>query len=85
VLLACRLTDFGFAGVLREGVTHHSTQNLGTISHCAPEVLQSGRMSPAADVYAFAILSECQVGWGQGWGCLGLVFVGSLYAARTAH
>jgi serine/threonine protein kinase len=56
--LCCRLTDFGLAGVLREGLTHNSTQHLGTISHCAPEVLQDGHVSPAADVFAFGIMSE---------------------------
>jgi serine/threonine protein kinase len=53
-----KLTDFGLAGVLRNGVTHHTTQHLGTITHCAPEILQDGRLSPAADVYAFGIMSE---------------------------
>lgn len=53
-----KLTDFGLAGVLRDGITHHSTQNLGTVSHCAPEVLAAGHVSPAADVYAFGIMSK---------------------------
>jgi serine/threonine protein kinase len=58
-----KLTDFGLAGVLRNGVTHHTTQHLGTITHCAPEILQDGRLSPAADVYAFGIMSKsCRLG-----------------------
>lgn len=51
-----KVTDLGLAGILREGMTHNSTQNLGTISHCAPELLQDGRVSPAADVYAFGVM-----------------------------
>jgi serine/threonine protein kinase len=31
---------------------------VGTLSHMAPEVLQEGRLSTAADVYSFGVLSE---------------------------
>jgi serine/threonine protein kinase len=41
------------------GQTHRSTRTLGTVSHMAPELLRLGRMSSAADVYAFSIMSEC--------------------------
>jgi serine/threonine protein kinase len=40
------------------GQTHRSTRTLGTVSHMAPELLRLGRMSSAADVYAFGIMSE---------------------------
>ncbi len=53
-----KLCDFGLAGVLRDGVTHRSTQTFGTVSHAAPEVLGSGHVSPAADVYAFGVMSK---------------------------
>lgn len=35
--------------------THVSSMFQGTLSHMAPEVLLSGRMSKAADVYAFGV------------------------------
>eukprot|EP00879_Flechtneria_rotunda_P006938 GHRR01007285.1.p1 GENE.GHRR01007285.1~~GHRR01007285.1.p1 ORF type:complete len:862 (+),score=270.91 GHRR01007285.1:709-3294(+) len=51
-----KLSDFGLAAVLLEGATHRSTQRTGTITHTAPEVLGSGHLSPAADVYSFGIM-----------------------------
>ena len=30
---------------------------VGTVTHMAPELLAGGKMSPAADVYAFGVLS----------------------------
>lgn len=53
-----KISDFGLATVLMDGATHRSTASMGTITHMAPEVLKSGRMSLAADVYSFAIMSE---------------------------
>lgn len=46
-----KISDFGLAAVLLDGATHRSTASLGTITHCAPEMLRSGHMSRAADVY----------------------------------
>ncbi|WIA08244.1 hypothetical protein OEZ85_007689 [Tetradesmus obliquus] len=51
-----KISDFGLASRLLDGATHRSTQTTGTISHSAPEVLTTGRMSPAADVYSFGIM-----------------------------
>lgn len=42
-----------------DGATHRSTASMGTITHMAPEVLRSGHMSAAGDVYSFGIMSEC--------------------------
>jgi serine/threonine protein kinase len=53
-----KISDFGLASCLLDGATHRSTQTTGTISHSAPEVLTTGRMSTAADVYSFGIMSE---------------------------
>jgi serine/threonine protein kinase len=53
-----KISDFGLASRLLDGATHRSTQTTGTISHSAPEVLTTGRMSTAADVYSFGIMSE---------------------------
>eukprot|EP00798_Chlamydomonas_sp_ICE-L_P006048 gene6048-2665_t len=40
---------------LAEDETHLSTQTIGTVSHMAPELLSAGKLSPAADLYAFGI------------------------------
>lgn len=64
-LLCCqvsKISDFGLASTLIDGATHRSTQTMGTISHSAPEVLTTGRLSPAADVYSFGIMSKCITG-----------------------
>ncbi|KAF8067305.1 Bmx [Scenedesmus sp. PABB004] len=53
---SARISDFGLASTLLEGATHRSTATVGTISHTAPEVLTSGRQSPAADVYSYGIM-----------------------------
>lgn len=55
-LQVAKISDFGLAGVLQEGRSHHSTKTLGTISHCAPEVLKHGHVSPAGDVYSFGLM-----------------------------
>ncbi|GBF97019.1 hypothetical protein Rsub_09492 [Raphidocelis subcapitata] len=51
-----KLSDFGLSRVLASDATHRSTRSVGTITHCSPELLRSGRASTAADVYAFGIL-----------------------------
>lgn len=54
-----KVCDFGFSKCLRAGQSHCSTASAGTITHQAPEVLRHGHLSPAADVYAFGIISKC--------------------------
>eukprot|EP00775_Hariotina_reticulata_P005704 gene5704-5944_t len=51
-----KISDFGLAATLMDGATHRSTASMGTITHMAPEVLRSGHMSAAADVYSFGIM-----------------------------
>uniref|UniRef100_A0A383WJZ4 Protein kinase domain-containing protein n=1 Tax=Tetradesmus obliquus TaxID=3088 RepID=A0A383WJZ4_TETOB len=51
-----KVCDFGFSQCLRAGQSHCSTAAAGTITHQAPEVLLSGHLSPAADIYAFGII-----------------------------
>ncbi|KIZ00671.1 hypothetical protein MNEG_7293 [Monoraphidium neglectum] len=51
-----KVSDFGLSRVLNAGATHRSTRTFGTITHMGPEVLRLGKISPAADVYAFGIL-----------------------------
>jgi hypothetical protein len=53
-----KVCDFGFSQCLRAGQSHCSTAAAGTITHQAPEVLQSGHLSPAADIYAFGIIRK---------------------------
>lgn len=55
-----KVCDFGFSKCLRAGQSHCSTASAGTITHQAPEVLRSGHLSPAADVYAFGIIRKCR-------------------------
>lgn len=44
----------------------HTPQNYGTITHMPPELLTTGELRPAADVFSFGVLSECAwalAGW----------------------
>ena len=54
--LVAKVADFGLSAKLDDDQTHISEVRSGTISHMAPELLQSHVSSPAADVYAFGIL-----------------------------
>ena len=53
---AAKVSDFGLSRALNPGATHRSTRTCGTVTHQAPELLRLGKLSAAADVYAFAIL-----------------------------
>ncbi|WIA28752.1 hypothetical protein OEZ86_011286 [Tetradesmus obliquus] len=54
---ACaKVADLGVSRALQQHKTHRTTQNLGTITHTAPELLRFGRMSPASDIYSFGIM-----------------------------
>lgn len=74
-----KVTDFGLSRALQIGQTHRSTRTLGTVTHMAPELLRSGKLSAAADVYSFGIMSkppklkELRVVWilRRSWGCGG--------------
>ena len=59
-----KVGDFGFARVLGGGGDASvSTGTYGTVTHCPPELLTAGRLSKAADVYAFGVLCwECYTG-----------------------
>lgn len=41
---------------LTAGQSHRSTRTLGTFNRAPPELLRSGRLSPACDVYAFGVM-----------------------------
>eukprot|EP00200_Dunaliella_tertiolecta_P016210 CAMPEP_0202421856 /NCGR_PEP_ID=MMETSP1128-20130828/50555_1 /ASSEMBLY_ACC=CAM_ASM_000463 /TAXON_ID=3047 /ORGANISM="Dunaliella tertiolecta, Strain CCMP1320" /LENGTH=1194 /DNA_ID=CAMNT_0049029899 /DNA_START=159 /DNA_END=3743 /DNA_ORIENTATION=+ len=51
----CKVADFGLAVRIGLTETHVSGCFQGTVTHMAPEVLLEGRVSKAADVYAFGI------------------------------
>ncbi len=58
----CKLADFGLSRVLDVDMTHISTHTYGTISYMPPELLSQGKMTRAADVYSFGMLSKSHVG-----------------------
>ncbi|KAF6262724.1 hypothetical protein COO60DRAFT_1674556 [Scenedesmus sp. NREL 46B-D3] len=47
-----KIADLGISKAIAQHKTHRTTTNLGTITHSAPELLRSGRMSPLVDVYS---------------------------------
>ena len=58
--------------MLDGSLTHVETGSLGTPTHAAPELLREGRLSPAADVFAFGVLGErdsSHTVWCCRWGC----------------
>lgn len=56
VALRWQLGDFGLSRVLDPAMTHVSTKSYGTLSYMPAEVLKDGRLTPAADVYSFAMM-----------------------------
>jgi hypothetical protein len=58
-----RLTDFGIARVLDAPALTTTGALIGTPNYLAPEIIEGGRPTPAADVYAFGmVLYELLVG-----------------------
>ncbi|WIA11661.1 hypothetical protein OEZ85_011762 [Tetradesmus obliquus] len=54
--LVAKLADLGLSRVIKQHSIHRTTNTVGTLSHMPPEMLRFGRMSPAADSYAFGIM-----------------------------
>ena len=54
------MSDFGLSRLLPDHSPKLGSQGeyTGTITHMAPELLEHGGMSRAADVYSFGILSK---------------------------
>eukprot|EP00884_Botryococcus_braunii_P016251 jgi/Botrbrau1/3309/Bobra.0048s0006.1 len=53
----CKLADFGVSRILDlEQQTHVVTQNYGTATFMPPEILKSGHLSTAADIYSFGMV-----------------------------
>ena len=58
-----KVSDFGLSRLLPEShvqlTDKMATDDVaGTVTHMAPELLSGSSMSPAADVYAFGVLSK---------------------------
>ncbi|GAX73536.1 hypothetical protein CEUSTIGMA_g987.t1 [Chlamydomonas eustigma] len=53
--VVAKVSDFGLSFKMDQAETHVSSMFQGTQTHMAPEVMESGCLSKAADVYAFAI------------------------------
>mmetsp|Transcript_4672 Transcript_4672/g.14117 ORF Transcript_4672/g.14117 Transcript_4672/m.14117 type:complete len:888 (-) Transcript_4672:1869-4532(-) len=50
-----KVADFGLSVRMEHSETHMSDLFQGTVTHMAPEILLEGRVSKAADVYAFGV------------------------------
>eukprot|EP00775_Hariotina_reticulata_P003224 gene3224-3501_t len=51
-----KVADFGLSRALALGQSHLSTRRYGTVAMMPPELLVSGKLTPAADVYSFGIM-----------------------------
>ncbi|WIA20508.1 hypothetical protein OEZ85_004906 [Tetradesmus obliquus] len=67
VTLVPKITDFGMSRVINEGFTHLSTTAMGTVSHQAPELMRSGRLSKQADVFSFGVIMWETIMAAQPW------------------
>ncbi|WVZ60722.1 hypothetical protein U9M48_010706 [Paspalum notatum var. saurae] len=60
-----RLGDFGLARLCDHGANSYTTRVVGTTGYLAPELMRTGKASPATDVFAFgAFLMEVACGRG---------------------
>lgn len=55
----------GLSRALAAGQSHATTRTVGTLTHVPPELLCAGRLSSAADVYAFGVMM-----WEMMTGCV---------------
>ena len=56
--VSAKVADFGLSRALAIGQSHLSTRRYGTVTHMPPELLSAGKLTVAADVYSFGIMSE---------------------------
>jgi hypothetical protein len=54
--VTAKISDFGLSRAMGSAVSHLSTNTVGTVTHMPPELLCSGQLRPAADVYSFGIM-----------------------------
>ena len=58
--LTAVVADFGLSRMLDADASQRSvqrSQSLGTVQYMSPELLQAGRLTKAADVWAFGVMS----------------------------
>ncbi|CAN6462217.1 unnamed protein product [Victoria cruziana] len=51
-----KISDFGFAKLFPDGITHISTRVAGTLGYLAPEYALHGKLTRKADTYSFGVL-----------------------------
>lgn len=51
-----KVSDFGLSKFMSPMKTHHSTRSHGTITHMPPEMLRTGTLTKAVDVYSFGVI-----------------------------
>lgn len=55
----CKLCDFGLSRMVTGGQLSPGARSaLGTLAYMPPEVLLDGRLSMAADIYSFGLISN---------------------------
>lgn len=54
----CKISDFGLSRVLELDATHVSTRTFGTMMYMPAELLLSGHMTTATDIYSLGLMSE---------------------------
>ena len=61
--LICKITDFGFATILRHNETTHD--RLGTPMYMAPEIINGRNYDEKVDTWALGVLAYCLLSGGQ--------------------
>ena len=57
-----QIADFGMSRIMEKSADPTDTVTMGTVTHMPPELLMEGKLSPAADVYAFGALAWPPIG-----------------------
>ena len=57
-----QIADFGMSRIMEKSADPTDTVTMGTVTHMPPELLMEGKLSPAADIYAFGALAWPSIG-----------------------
>ena len=57
-----QIADFGMSRIMEKSADPTDTVTMGTVTHMPQELLMEGKLSPAADVYAFGALAWPPIG-----------------------